>query len=496
MIYRKKNILLVDRKGSLGSAHLSSMLVKQLCISSNCEITVLTDAHKDDQILEVYKKHNFKDFVTCFNYSIGFIFENLLLFIKSFYLLTKNLIILIIRDFEWFKFNFQVQGIKIGDLFHDTNNRYNLRFLEKKIDIYIINILFKTIFRTLKILKIIKEKNIDIIVSHHAGYAYNGSLSVRIGMKLGIKVMESKASNYVLWNEKKNANGFHNLIYSGINKDELKAYSKNLKEIKLNSFIRKRYQGKTSSNYTGPENLIFGNHNKKKISRKQLLDYCKVDNKSIDKIVLVAAHAFSDASHVLGSKFIFQDYYEHLNETLKFIKKECIENVLWVVRPHPSSKRYGELGIVENLVKKINYKFIKLCPNKTSTENLINICDNVITGRGTVGLEFASFGKYSLNSGSSAYSGLGVSLDFNNKKKYFLALKSIKDIPKLSKDETLLARSILHYLEVDSILWRDIMEYNKISKLFSKKNFLFHKSRLYKEINTKLYKRLIIDKII
>ena len=154
------------------------------------------------------------------------------------------------------------------------------------------------------------------------------------------------------------------------------------------------------------------------------------------------------------------------------------------------------MGIVENLVKKINYKFIKLCPNKTSTESLINICDNVITGRGTVGLEFASFGKYSLNSGSSVYSGLGVSLDFNNKKKYFLALKSIKDIPKLSKDETFLARSILHYLEVDSILWRDIMEYNKICELFSKKNFLFHKSRLFKEINTKLYKRLIIDKII
>ena len=83
---------------------------------------------------------------------------------------------------------------------------------------YLINILFKSIFRTLKILETIKEKNIKLIVSHHSGYAYNGSLSVRIGVKLGIKVIESKASNYILWKKKMISNGFHNLICCGMTK--------------------------------------------------------------------------------------------------------------------------------------------------------------------------------------------------------------------------------------------------------------------------------------
>ena len=223
---------------------------------------------------------------------------------------------------------------------------------------------------------------------------------------------------------------------------------------------------------------------------QDLINYYQIENLKFDKIVLIAPHAFSDASHVIGTKFIFQDYYDHLYETLKFIKTEKIKNVLWIVRPHPSSKRYGEVGVVENLIKSLDYKFIKLCPDKVSSENLINLCDNVITGRGTIGLEFACFGKYALISGASAYSDLGVSLEFKSKKKYFLTLKNICKIPKLPKKYIKLAKSIFYYLEVDSQFWKDIWDYNKSVIIFKGSAQQIKKSKFYKKINFKLDKRL------
>lgn len=283
-------------------------------------------------------------------------------------------------------------------------------------------------------------------------------------------------------------NGFTSLTSSGMSRKKFVNYTNSLSEKKLNNFLKTRFKKKLS-NFTGPENLRLSNISKKILKKKDLMRLFKFQNTTIKKIILIAPHAFSDASHVIGTNFIFQDYYDHLSKTLKFIKKEKIENVLWIVRPHPSSKRYGEEGIIEKLIESINYKFIKLCP-QVSTSNLIDLCDNVITGRGTIGLEFACFGKYSLTSGSSAYSNLGVSLEFKNKKKYFKALKNIFKISKLSKNNTKIAKTIFYYLEVDSQYWKDIWDYNKCVKIFKGNMLQIKKSNFYKEINFKLEKRL------
>ena len=60
---------------------------------------------------------------------------------------------------------------------------------------------------------------------------------------------------------------------------------------------------------------------------------------------------------------IFTDYYSHLKETLLFVNQEAdTKNILWLVKPHPSSAVYNENGIVERLVKKINNSKIIMCP--------------------------------------------------------------------------------------------------------------------------------------
>ena len=481
-------LLLVDR-GTPPLAYLSSVLALKVTKNNPKKVIVLTDVLKNEKQINIYKSYNFKSFELCFNYSISLLFKNIYLTFKSFYLLIVNLILLKFKGFEWFKFNFHVEKIYIGDLFQDTNNRYHLRFLDKKIDLYLINILFKSIFRTLKILDIIKKKNIKLIVSHHSGYSYNGSISVRVGVKLGIKVLESKASNYISWNQRLIRNGFTSLTSFGLSKKKFRNYSDSLSEKKLNHFLKSRFKKKLS-NFTGPENLRLSNISKKNLKKKDLIKLYNFQKITIKKIILIAPHAFSDASHVVGTNFIFEDYYDHLFQTLKFIKKEKIKNILWIVRPHPSSKRYGEEGVVEKLIESINYKFIKICPHKVSTKNLIDLCDNVVTGRGTIGLEFACFGKHSLISGASAYSDLGVSLEFKRKKKYFTALKNICKISKLSKNNTKLAKSIFYYLEVDSQYWKDIWDYNKSVKIFKGNIKQIKKSKFYKKINFKLEKRL------
>ena len=52
--------------------------------------------------------------------------------------------------------------------------------------------------------------------------------------------------------------------------------------------------------------------------------------------------------------------------------------------------------IFSDLIKKFKKENILLCPDKIPTQKLLNICDVVITGRGTIGIEFACLGKKQL----------------------------------------------------------------------------------------------------
>ena len=98
------------------------------------------------------------------------------------------------------------------------------------------------------------------------------------------------------------------------------------------------------------------------------------------------------------------------------------EDILFIIRPHPASKLYGEKGIAEHLLKKKNFKNIILCPNVT-TQNLIQICDTVITMKGTIGLEFAVAGKKPITCGYPPYSNMGITKNFYSKKNFFFELQ-------------------------------------------------------------------------
>jgi len=171
------------------------------------------------------------------------------------------------------------------------------------------------------------------------------------------------------------------------------------------------------------------------------------DQKKYDKIILIASHAFSDAPHVTGYQ-IFRDYYDHMYETLRFINNtEFDKNILWILKEHPASFLYNEKKIFKNLVDKFSSDKIVYCPNSINTNDLIKICDNVITTRGTIGLEFAAEGKKPILAGAASYSHLGFSIDPKNKDEYFKILKNIHKIMHLNKKQIFKAKEAIYFLD-------------------------------------------------
>ena len=61
---------------------------------------------------------------------------------------------------------------------------------------------------------------------------------------------------------------------------------------------------------------------------------------------------------------------------------------MWILRPHPTSIiEYGEEGLVKEMVNELNNPLIKLCPSNINTDNILDLVDGVITGRGIIGLD-------------------------------------------------------------------------------------------------------------
>ena len=158
------------------------------------------------------------------------------------------------------------------------------------------------------------------------------------------------------------------------------------------------------------------------------------------RLGLFAPHSFSDTNHGMG-KIIFKDYYTHFRETLKIINKD--KKTLWMVKPHPASHYFKEEGLVENEIKKLNYENVFLCPEDITPKSAIIAADIFVTGRGSIGLESACFGRKAILAGESFYSDLGLTYNPKNIKEYEkLIMKTFDN--KLTKSGIILAEKAFY----------------------------------------------------
>ena len=111
---------------------------------------------------------------------------------------------------------------------------------------------------------------------------------------------------------------------------------------------------------------------------------------------LIMLHIFRDSPFsIIDNSRIFFDYYDWISETLNIISKS---NEKWIIRLHPSGKRWGERSklILQSIIKKNNLILrdnIIIDENKYSNMSLISNAKKVVTFSGTAHLEAACYGK-------------------------------------------------------------------------------------------------------
>jgi hypothetical protein len=126
--------------------------------------------------------------------------------------------------------------------------------------------------------------------------------------------------------------------------------------------------------------------------------------------------------------------------------------VNWVVKLHPANlikgaTRSNDEEAIRDAVGELP-PHVKLMQPDTdvNTYSLFPFIDAGITIRGTVGLELPCFGAPVLTAGTGRYSGMGFTNDSATVDEYLGKLARIQDLPRLSDEETTLAKKHAHGL--------------------------------------------------
>ena len=122
---------------------------------------------------------------------------------------------------------------------------------------------------------------------------------------------------------------------------------------------------------------------------------------------------------------------------------------MFLLRPHPSSKFWNELGVIDKIYKIYKSPNIILTNNRYDTNDLLKFVDTTITVHGTIGIETAGFYKKKpILAGTGLYSNLGFTFDAKKEDEYYKNILVDKDKHKLNLSETKLAEKALYYYEL------------------------------------------------
>ena len=331
----------------------------------------------------------------------------------------------------------KVQNILIGDLIYDT---YLKKFKKKTINIKDPN--FFSFFKDSIILfyywlEYFKKNNVNGVVISHAVYTL--AIPARIAMNYNIKVFI--ANHSTIYNlTKKNRLSFNEFKYFKKKYSKLTTSVKNL-GIKISKKrIKERFSGKVGVDMWYSKASSFDNA----ISKKRVLN----NNNKLK--VLIATHCLFDSPHVSG-KFFFPDFFEWLEYLGKISNKYEYE---WYLKSHPYFIKESYKKIREKIKK---YPNIKIINPKTSHHQLLKEgIDIVLTCMGTIGFEYALFGKTVVNA------------SINNphfEYKFNVNPKNIEEYKKIL--------SILPKYKRININKKEVYEYYFMMHIYHPKNWIF-----------------------
>ena len=455
IIFKKKNkysTLIIDR-GRFLPALQTSVFASIKNKKNNHNIYTLITNPKNKYLINFYKSFGENNI---FNIRESF-FYTIFYTVISFIISIVNILKIKKKGIQWFIKNFRVNKILLGDLVYDSYIRFDHKYIRFKANVGFFKVLLVSVFKCLMINHYLQKLQVKTIIISQDLMATNGGIAIRLGNKKNIQVIEPacnfKRNHYFIEHTESNFKyGVDNFYYNNLKFNKKKFDKLYFSEKKINIFLKNSLEGKIEVNYTGIIDLMNANKSKKLFNRNYLLKQLRIKNKKIDKIFLFAPHAFSDAPHGQGKEILFIDYYNHCKETLTFIKENAFKNSLCIVRPHPTRIKYGEKEIFDNLFNKIignTSNHVKLCPDHINTLSLLKICDHVVTLKGTIAIEFASYGKKAITCATTPFSKMGVTLEASTKLKYFEnILKTCNGNSFITKKQKKIAQKILYAMEI------------------------------------------------
>ena len=307
----------------------------------------------------------------------------------------------------------KIYTILIGDLIYDgflRENRLSTIDVES-------NIFHQYLKRSIELFlywhDYFNKNNVEGIVLSHS--VYLTAIPVRIACQKKIKVFNVGFSSVYRLTKSKPLKFSYFKEYPEI----FNSFSSNIKSKLINNSkknIKLRLSGKKDLLYKQSQPLkeiVYSKINIKKNLKK--------------KIILIAAHDFTDAPHVHG-KMLFTDFYEWIDYLGK--KSKQFNEYNWFIKLHPAE--YDEnLHHVKAFLNK--YPTLKLLPKNINHNELLSRgVKCVLTTYGSIAHEYPFFGVPVINAGENPHSGYKFSITPINFQKYHYLINNLDTI-KLQK---------------------------------------------------------------
>ncbi|MCL1139585.1 hypothetical protein [Shewanella pneumatophori] len=323
------------------------------------------------------------------------------------------------------------EGILIGDLIYDTY----IRMLDGKYspnkDFQLFKYIVTAIFNYKIVSGLFDEKNVGYVIVADKCYLKHGVL-YRVAIERSIKVLMPTKELKYLHKDNIKTHFYHPEI--SLEKMELDFKGIDI-ESEVALYFDKRFSGEINQ-----IDVLTSYRNKRVYSSEELITIMSLDRTK--KNVIIMPHAFSDFPHI--AEGLYNDYYVWLVELLKMVKD--IHNVNWLIKPHPTSYVFNEIGVVESLLNDLGASNVKVVPKDMNTASVKDIADVILTVRGTPGLEFATFGIPVVTAGKGCYSGYGIDIEAATKQDYFKIINNLDDVYRLDDIQIRNAKMVFYYL--------------------------------------------------
>jgi hypothetical protein len=337
---------------------------------------------------------------------------------------------------------FHYDGIKYGDIVYDDYLFENNVATIRKIDLKILKIIAKCIFRHIKIKKTLNSGNyFGVLVSHLIGIS--SGVMARCALRYGYHVYVRTGHHRSRLQLLKGVENSYDYPLTAHPDDVDKIITQagsNLEEI-FQKTLEEEIIGKGNANSVNAfsKNISFYDN---RIAFNY--DYHLDPNK---KNVFIMLHIFNDHPHSHFRWMLFKDYYDWMVQTLNFAKTN--NKVNWIFKQHPSIKNYVTKGVDFNeLFKDLPQNITYIDENKQiNTQSLIYCADLIVTCLGSAGFELPAMKAIpSLVAGDNPYIGLGFALEPKTKKEYFQILENADKIDKIKPEAQKRAQAAFIYI--------------------------------------------------